>query len=155
MMDTVLANLLLQHLSQRTSANTPSESMQHCQVSTPDSYTMAYHEKRPACLPSSGRAWSNSMFISTGSTQLHRTNTPADKQERQWNTSCSDVRSGHGKEPSCSNAPIHAEASFYLGGKSPSDDKNRAPNMEAVRTTIRFTIATGRLDADQPQGGTP
>ena len=40
--------------------------------------------------------------------------------------------------------------SFYLGGRSPSDDNKWAPNMEAVRTTIRFAIATGRLDANQP-----
>jgi hypothetical protein len=39
--------------------------------------------------------------------------------------------------------------SFYLGGKSPSDDKNWTPNMDAVRATIRFAIATGRLDADR------
>jgi hypothetical protein len=37
--------------------------------------------------------------------------------------------------------------SFYLGGKSPSDDQNWTPNFEAVRATIRFAIATGRLDA--------
>ena len=37
--------------------------------------------------------------------------------------------------------------SFYLGGKSPSDDKNWKPNIEAVRATIRFAISTGRLDA--------
>ena len=36
--------------------------------------------------------------------------------------------------------------SFYLGGKSPSDDESWAPNMEAVRATIRFAMATGRLD---------
>ena len=118
MMDTVLANLLLQHLSQRTSANTPSESMQHCQVSTPDSYTTAYHEKRPACSPSSGRAWLNSMVTCTGSTQLRQTNVLADKRERQWNTSYSDARNGHSREPSCFNAPIHAEATspFTWGG---------------------------------------
>jgi hypothetical protein len=44
--------------------------------------------------------------------------------------------------------------SFYLGGKSPSDDKSWTPNMEAVRATIRFAIATGRLDASQPQEDT-
>ena len=38
--------------------------------------------------------------------------------------------------------------SFYLGGKSPSDDNNWTPDMKAVRATIRFAIATGRLDAD-------
>ena len=42
--------------------------------------------------------------------------------------------------------------SFYLGGKSPSDDKNWTPNMKAVRATIRFAIATGRLDADPWNG---
>jgi hypothetical protein len=41
--------------------------------------------------------------------------------------------------------------SFYLGGKSPSDDKNWKPNIEAVRATIRFAISTGRLDASQPR----
>jgi ribonuclease HI len=41
--------------------------------------------------------------------------------------------------------------SFYLGGKSPSDDKNWTPNMKAVRATIRFALATGRLDTSQPQ----
>ena len=44
--------------------------------------------------------------------------------------------------------------SFYLGGKSPSDDKNWSPDMQAVRATIRFAIATGRLDAGQQKNGT-
>ena len=39
--------------------------------------------------------------------------------------------------------------SFYLGGKSPSDDRFWSPDIEAVRTTIRFAIATGRLDTNQ------
>ena len=48
---------------------------------------------------------------------------------------------------------IHkSNISFYLGGKSPSDDKNWTPNMKAVRVTIRFAITTGRLDADPWQG---
>ena len=38
--------------------------------------------------------------------------------------------------------------SFFLGGKAPSDGTNWTPNMDAVRATIRFAIATGRLDAD-------
>jgi ribonuclease HI len=38
--------------------------------------------------------------------------------------------------------------SFYLGGKSPSDDQKWRPNLEAVRATIRFALATGRLDAN-------
>jgi hypothetical protein len=41
--------------------------------------------------------------------------------------------------------------SFYLGGKSPSDKKEWTPNMAAVRAAIRFAIATGRLDWNQPQ----
>lgn len=35
--------------------------------------------------------------------------------------------------------------SFYLGGKSPTDDKSWAPDLTAVRATIRFAMATGRL----------
>ncbi|EAQ84838.1 hypothetical protein CHGG_08852 [Chaetomium globosum CBS 148.51] len=41
--------------------------------------------------------------------------------------------------------------SFYLGGKSPSDDKDWSPNMRAVRATIRFAITTGRLRTEQQQ----
>jgi hypothetical protein len=41
--------------------------------------------------------------------------------------------------------------SFYLGGKSPSDDKNWSPNIQAARATIRFAIATGRLDSEKQQ----
>jgi len=37
--------------------------------------------------------------------------------------------------------------SFFLGGKSPLDDQNWKPNLEAVRATIRFAITTGRLNA--------
>jgi hypothetical protein len=37
--------------------------------------------------------------------------------------------------------------SFFLGGKSPSDNQRWTPNLEAVRASIRFAIATGRLDA--------
>lgn len=37
--------------------------------------------------------------------------------------------------------------SFFLGGKSPSDDQKWTPNLEAVRVSIRFAIATGRLEA--------
>jgi ribosomal protein S16 len=38
--------------------------------------------------------------------------------------------------------------SFYLGGKSLYDDDKWIPNMNAVRATIRFAMATGRLDAN-------
>ena len=37
--------------------------------------------------------------------------------------------------------------SFFLGGKSPSDDQNWTPNLKAVRASIQFAIATGRLEA--------
>jgi ribonuclease HI len=36
--------------------------------------------------------------------------------------------------------------SFFLGGKSPSDDQKWTPNLEAVRASIRFAVATGRLE---------
>ncbi len=36
--------------------------------------------------------------------------------------------------------------SYYLGGKSPTDDKSWTPDLTAVRATIRFAMATGRLD---------
>ena len=36
--------------------------------------------------------------------------------------------------------------SYYLGGKAPSDPQNWTPNMTAVRATIKYAIATGRLD---------
>lgn len=41
--------------------------------------------------------------------------------------------------------------SFYLGGKVPIDDEKWAPNIDAVRATIQFAIATGRLGANQQQ----
>ncbi|KAJ5921579.1 hypothetical protein N7454_009053 [Penicillium verhagenii] len=37
--------------------------------------------------------------------------------------------------------------SFFLGGKQPADDQKWTPNLEAVRASIRFAIATGRLEA--------
>ncbi|GAA92341.1 reverse transcriptase [Aspergillus luchuensis IFO 4308] len=37
--------------------------------------------------------------------------------------------------------------SLCLGGKSPSDNQQWTPNLEAVRASIQFAIATGRLDA--------
>jgi Reverse transcriptase (RNA-dependent DNA polymerase) len=36
--------------------------------------------------------------------------------------------------------------SFYLGGKTLTDDKAWTPDLKAVRATIRFALATGRLD---------
>ena len=38
--------------------------------------------------------------------------------------------------------------SFYLGGKLANDDKNWTPNMDAVRATIRYAVATGRFDTN-------
>jgi hypothetical protein len=41
--------------------------------------------------------------------------------------------------------------SYYLGGKAPSDPHNWKPNIEAVRTTIKYAISTGRLDREVEQ----
>ena len=41
--------------------------------------------------------------------------------------------------------------SFYLGGKAPSDPEKWTPNMDAVRATIKYVIATGRLDSEVEQ----
>ena len=41
--------------------------------------------------------------------------------------------------------------SFYLGGKSRSDPEKWTPNMDAVRATIKFAIATGRLEREVQQ----
>ena len=38
--------------------------------------------------------------------------------------------------------------SFYLGGKAWSDPEQWKPNMDAVRATVKYTIATGRLDME-------
>ncbi|CEJ62734.1 Putative Reverse transcriptase [Penicillium brasilianum] len=46
----------------------------------------------------------------------------------------------------CSNTH-RGNLSFFLGGKSPSDNPQWTPNLEAVRASIRFASATGRLDA--------
>jgi hypothetical protein len=41
--------------------------------------------------------------------------------------------------------------SFYLGGKAPSDPKEWSPDIRAVRATIKYAMATGRLDLDEEQ----
>jgi ribonuclease HI len=41
--------------------------------------------------------------------------------------------------------------SFYLGGKAPSDPKVWMPDMKAVRATIKYAMATGRLERDDEQ----
>jgi len=42
--------------------------------------------------------------------------------------------------------------SFYLGGKALSDSKQWSLDMKAVRATIKYAMATGRLDPDDEQG---
>jgi len=46
---------------------------------------------------------------------------------------------------------IRGNLSFYLGGKAPSDPETWTPNIDAVRATIKFAIATGRLDMEIEQ----
>ena len=41
--------------------------------------------------------------------------------------------------------------SFHLGGKSPTDLDQWTPNMDAVRTTIKYAIVTRRLDIEGGQ----
>jgi ribonuclease HI/exonuclease III len=43
-------------------------------------------------------------------------------------------------------ATHRSNISFYLGGKTLTDDKFWTPDLAAVRATIRFAMATGRLD---------
>jgi hypothetical protein len=39
--------------------------------------------------------------------------------------------------------------SFFLGGKSTSDGQKWAPNLQAVRATVKFATETGRLGANR------
>ena len=41
--------------------------------------------------------------------------------------------------------------SFYLGGKAPSGPRQWTPNVDVVRTTVKYAIATGRLMAEPDQ----
>jgi hypothetical protein len=41
--------------------------------------------------------------------------------------------------------------SFYLGDKAPSDPETWTPNMDTVRATIKFALATGRLNTETEQ----
>ena len=52
----------------------------------------------------------------------------------------------HRKEMLQCTETHRGNTSFYLGGKSPMDGAKWKPNMAAVRATIRFVKATGRLD---------
>jgi hypothetical protein len=46
--------------------------------------------------------------------------------------------------------------SFYLGGKALCDPETWTPNMDAVRATIKFAMATRRLDTEvEPAANTP
>jgi hypothetical protein len=47
--------------------------------------------------------------------------------------------------------PRRGNLSFFLGGKATTDDKNWAPNMEAVQASIKFAIDTGRLDMQRDE----
>jgi hypothetical protein len=47
--------------------------------------------------------------------------------------------------------PRRGNLSFFLGGKATTDDKNWAPNMEAVQASIKFAIDTGRLDIQKDE----
>ena len=38
--------------------------------------------------------------------------------------------------------------SFFLGGKSPSDPEPWKPRLSAVRATIQYAMATGRLSLE-------
>ncbi|KAJ5556633.1 hypothetical protein N7494_000548 [Penicillium frequentans] len=46
-----------------------------------------------------------------------------------------------------SNETYRGNISFALGGKQPFDDQKWTPKLEAVRASICFAIATGRLEA--------
>jgi ribonuclease HI len=41
--------------------------------------------------------------------------------------------------------------SFYLGGKAPSEPRRWSPDMKAVRATIKYAIATGRLEQQEEE----
>jgi hypothetical protein len=41
--------------------------------------------------------------------------------------------------------------SFYLGGKAPTDPREWTPNVDAVRATVKYAIATRRLEAEPDQ----
>jgi hypothetical protein len=47
------------------------------------------------------------------------------------------------------NISIPQNLSFYLGGKARSDPERWKPDMRAVRETIKYALATGRLDRER------
>lgn len=44
------------------------------------------------------------------------------------------------------SATRRGSLSFYLGGKAPSETRRWSPDMKAVRATIKYAMATGRLE---------
>ncbi len=68
----------------------------------------------------------------------------ADRPRKLWSTSSFDVEVDRTSDGMLQCTGITRNLSFYLGGKSPSDDQKWTPNLEAVRASIRFAIATGR-----------
>lgn len=52
----------------------------------------------------------------------------------------------HRKELQACTTNRQNDLSFYLGGKSQTDGPDWKPNMAAVRATIKYALATGRLD---------
>ncbi len=114
-----------------------------------DSSTTDWHGGKPECWHNSGQAWQDSTRTSTESKWQRQTSAHVVKRERQWSISSSGAEGGRPSEQRCCDVTDtqRGSISFHLGGKSPADDKNWMPNKEAVRATIRFAMATGRLDA--------
>ena len=48
----------------------------------------------------------------------------------------------------CNRSKI-GNLSYFLGGKTRFDGEEWKPDMKAIRATIRFALATSRLEADQ------
>jgi ribonuclease HI len=46
---------------------------------------------------------------------------------------------------------LRGNLSFYLGGRSPSDNEPWTPSMDAVRATVKYAISTGRLETEMEQ----
>ena len=44
-----------------------------------------------------------------------------------------------------------ANLSYFLGSKAKSDPKDWTPDLKAVHVTIKYAIATGRLERESEQ----
>jgi hypothetical protein len=118
--------------------------MQHCQENTLDGCMIDYRGKKRACCPSSGLAWPDLMAISIGSTLQRRTSVHVDKQERPWNTSCFDVRSGlHSEQHYCNVAKL-------TGTISPSSWAGNRPLMICIGRQI-WKLCEPRYDSRSPR----